>query len=160
MAPRADRVQAGKNILKSFLPFPYRRLEVAVRLRGVLLECPAFIVPKYNHDSKALKTTFSLRVQTTPLFSAARTLCENAFGRTGAANRELSLSLSPVSSPASVSSSEISRMSPQQRCNRVQSSPLGQAQPAQSGRVLSAQSGQTSRSFEQPFRSLERTSTF
>jgi hypothetical protein len=124
------------------------RIDHAVRFRGVLLEGPAFIVPKSNHDSIALKTTLSLRVHTTPLFSAARTLCENAFGRTAAANRELSLYLSPVFSMASVSSSEISRVSPQQHCQRIQSAHSAHA------------SGQSSQSLDRPFRSFGRTPNF
>ena len=141
----------GENISKNNLSSACRRLEEAVRFRGVLLECPAFIVPKFNHDSTALKTTFSLRAPKMPLYSAARTLCENAFGRTGVANRQLSLYLSPVFSLASVSSSEISRVSRQQSCNQVQSSPF---------RRMSAQSGPNSRSLPRPLRSLDRTSIF
>lgn len=158
LLPESTWNAGGKNIFKNNLSSACRRLEEAVRLRGVLLECPAFIVPKFNHDSTALKTTFSLRVPKKPLFSAARTLCENAFGRTGVANRELSLYLSPVFSLASVSSSEISSVSPQQRCKRVQSSPFGLSY-AQSG-LTSAQSGQNSRSFQRQLRSVERTSIF
>jgi hypothetical protein len=85
------------------------------------LQSLAFIVSTKHHDSTTLNTAFFLRVQTTPLDSAARTLCENAHSENGVGNRAFSLSQSPASSPAFASSSEKLRMP----FERVQSRPHG-----------------------------------
>ena len=146
-----QRSAGGENILKKSLFSHSDGIEVAVRFRGVSCRAPLLSSRRNTTDSTALKTTFFLRAPKTPLNPAARTLCENAFGRTGVANRELSLHLSPVSSPASVSPSEILRGSLRQRCHRVQFRPLGQTNRL---------TRRSQRQVERPFRSLERTPIF
>ncbi len=93
-----------------------------------------------------------------PLISAARTPCKNAFGRTGVANREHSLHLSPVSSLTSVSPSEISRVSPRLAQPLVS---LSNPMP-ESGllRLNPTKSRQNNRSLERPIRPLGRTPIF